>query len=166
MKSPAYRIGAIALTTALQTALINAAHAESTDCFPLCATQNVEDAAPAEPANTQLNEEQRTAACRNPLGGLSDNALVHKAESLNARVKPVKEIVGYIRSPQGLAVKLVNDHIVRIPAWVGYAADPVGSLKSRAMSEAKSRARALVSPDAGCKAEPGFNPDDSDKHSL
>jgi hypothetical protein len=66
---------------------------------------------------------------------------VEKVEALNEKLKPAKEIAGYIRSPQGLAVKLVNDHLFKIPSWVGYAIDPVGAIKDRALSEVKSRAK-------------------------
>jgi hypothetical protein len=81
--------------------------------------------------------------------------MVSQIEDLNDRVKPIKEIVGYVRSPQGLALKLVNDHVVKIPAWVGYAIDPVGSLKSRAMDEVRTRAKDAVGlnkPAAACPA--------------
>jgi hypothetical protein len=56
-------------------------------------------------------------------------------------VKPIKEIVGYVQSPQSLAMKLINDYVVKIPAWIGYIMDPVGSLKSRAMGEVRDFAK-------------------------
>lgn len=106
---------------------------EGGDCFPACPVAAVA-------ARSDLN------AC--------DFALVRQAEEINDRIKPVKDIVGYIRSPQGLAIKLVNDHIISIPGWVGYAIDPVGSLKQRAMTEVRDRARTAIgiSKEQGCRA--------------
>jgi hypothetical protein len=112
-------------------------------CFPMCqgtaAAQAIEIAPP------------KVDAC-----GTASTGLIKQAEQLNDRVKPIKEIVGYVRSPQGLAIKLVNDHVVKIPAWVGYAMDPVGSLKNRAMDEVRTRAKTMVGLDratANCAAE-------------
>ncbi len=88
---------------------------------------------------------------------------VAQAESLNDQIKPVKELIGYVRSPQGLAIKLVNDHVVKIPAWVGYALDPVGSLKNKAMDEVKTRAKSAMGLDRkakiGCSASAIADPD-------
>jgi hypothetical protein len=131
---------AIVTAIAAQVALFStAARAEAADCFPLC-----------EQAAEQVSA-QNTDGTKEGVPLLQcDNKLVKQAESVNARIKPVKEIVGYVRSPQGLAIKLVNDHVVKIPAWVGYAADPVGSLKNRAMNEVKSRVREAVMPASTC----------------
>ena len=66
-----------------------------------------------------------------------------QAEALNERIKPIKEIVGYVRSPQGFAIKMVNDHVMKIPAWVGYVIALLGSLKNKAMDQ-KTSARAVM----------------------
>ena len=120
---------------------------EGGDCFPDC---------PAAIATAQGN----VSACEMPL--------VRQADELNDRIKPIRDLVGYVRSPQGLAIKLVNDHVVSIPGWVGYAIDPVGSLKRRAIEEVKDRARSAVgiSKEHGCRAagiaspEAVFDPSD------
>ena len=91
---------------------------------------------------------------------MQDNAsacemsLVRQADELNDRIKPIRDMVGYVRSPQGLAIKLVNDHVVSIPGWVGYAIDPVGSLKRRALEEVRDRARSAIgiSKEHDCRA--------------
>ena len=106
-------------------------------CFPMCQGAVPGAGAAAVPA-TEV-EPPKTDAC-----GTESPSLIKQAEQLNDRVKPIKEIIGYVRSPQGLAIKLVNDHIVKIPAWVGYAMDPVGSLKNRAMDEVRTRAKAAI----------------------
>ena len=76
------------------------------------------------------------------------------AEDLNDKVKPIKDIVGYVRSPQGLAIKLVNDHIVKIPAWIGYAMDPLGSIKRQAFGKARSLAKDALSDGNACEVAP------------
>ena len=117
----------IAASILMLSTLSLAAHAgaesEGGDCFPLC-PQAVTNADAAEPV---IN--------------VCEFAMVRQADALNDQIKPIKEIVGYVRSPQGLAIKLVNDHVVKIPKWVGYAVDPVGSIKQRAMREVKDHAR-------------------------
>jgi hypothetical protein len=115
-------------------------NANDSACFPMCSS-NI----PAAEA-----EAPKADACNN-----QSSSLIKQAEQLNERVKPIKEIVGYVRSPQGLAIKLVNDHVVKIPAWVGYAMDPVGSLKNRAMDEVRTRAKTMVGLDRAtrCTAE-------------
>ena len=120
---------------------------EGGDCFPDC---------PAAAATVQ----DTVNAC--------ELSLVRQADELNDRIKPIRDMVGYVRSPQGLAIKLVNDHIVSIPGWVGYAIDPVGSLKRRAMEEVRDRARSAIgiSKEHGCHAAditspaPVFDPSD------
>ena len=87
------------------------------------------------------------------------DGVVAQAEALNERIKPIKEIVGYVRSPQGFAIKMVNDHVMKIPAWVGYAIDPLGSLKNKAMDQVKTSARVAMGLDhkgaKNCSAVPG-----------
>ena len=113
---------------------------EGGDCFPDC---------PAAAATVQDN----VNAC--------ELSLVRQADELNDRIKPIRDMVGYVRSPQGLAIKLVNDHVVSIPGWVGYAIDPVGSLKRRAMEEVRDRARSAIgiSKEHGCRAADIASPD-------
>ncbi|MBL8518544.1 MAG: hypothetical protein JNM76_16395 [Betaproteobacteria bacterium] len=127
----------IALAAVLTSLACSHASAADLECFPLCS-----DHAPAA-------ETQAVVDSSEPCG----NSLVDKAESLNNKLKPVKEITGYIRSPQGLAMKLVNDHVVKIPAWVGYAVDPVGSLKNRAMGEVRTRVKEQLLPSRSCPAQ-------------
>lgn len=124
---------ALMLSTASFAAYAGA-ESEGGDCFPQCPALAAEDAA------TQFK--------------VCDIKLVRDVEALNDQVRPIKEIVGYVRSPQGLAIKLVNDHVVKIPKWVGYAVDPVGSIKQRAIREVKDHAREALgmNKDSGCVA--------------
>jgi hypothetical protein len=134
------------------------AQANEGDCFPMC------EAAKPAPIVAEVPAQSAEAA---PCSTTATNdGVVAQIESLNDRVKPIKEIVGYVRSPQGLAMKLVNDHVVKIPAWVGYAIDPVGSLKNRAMDEVRTRAKDAVGlgkkPHACPAADPALIPIDHD----
>lgn len=81
------------------------------------------------------------------------STLADRAEGLSDKVKPIKELAGYVKSPQGLAVKLVNDRVVKIPSWVGYALDPVGLLKNRVVGEARDRVKASLKTDNPACAE-------------
>lgn len=108
------------------------------DCFPACA--------PATPAAVEPAQDVPAAAAT-----ACSESLVTKVEALNDQVKPIREIVGYVRTPQGLAMKLVNDHIVKIPAWVGFALDPVGSIKHRAIDEVRSRAKTAMGINNSCR---------------
>ncbi len=114
---------------------------DASDCFPDCQPVAT-NAAPK-----GLDSPEATNA---PLA--CGSSLVQTAENLNDRIKPVKTLVAYVRSPQGLALKLVNDHVVRIPAWVGYAMDPVGSIKHKALDEARDYAKKAVGPGERCVA--------------
>ncbi len=128
------------MLAAMLTMSVTAAFAETADdCFPVC-TQS----APAAAEPLQANDAPAATA-----SGCSES-LVNKVDALNNQVKPIKEIVGYVRTPQGLAVKLVNDHIVKIPAWVGFALDPVGTIKHKAIDEVRSRARTAMGVNSGC----------------
>ena len=88
---------------------------------------------------------------------------VAQAESLNDQIKPIKALIGYVRSPQGLAIKLVNDHVVKIPDWVGYAMDPLGSIKNKAMDKVTTRAKSALGWDrkasVSCSASAIAEPD-------
>lgn len=115
-------------------------NANDSECFPMCAIVAIVE--PAPPVETQTVDAPSADACNNPNNPTRD--LIKQAEQLNDRIKPIKDIVGYVRSPQGLAIKLVNDHVVKIPPWVGYAIDPIGSLKNRAMDEVRTRAKSAM----------------------
>jgi hypothetical protein len=146
-KSSLVSLATLAIAGALMVTALSA-HAEEGDCFPMCAA--------AKPAVTESKEAAAPAPA--PCGTNTSNGMVGQIEELNDRVKPLKEIVGYVRSPQGLAMKLVNDHVVKIPAWVGYAIDPVGSLKNRAMDEVRTRAKAAVGLGKHENACPAMDP--------
>ncbi len=131
-----------------------AAMAVEPDCFPMC----------AEPAKMEITVENqldaitivwpRDIAAGDAVSTSCESGLVKQAEYLNAKIKPIRELVGYVRSPQGLAIKLVNDHIVKIPAWVGYAMDPIGSIKHRALDEVKTQVKDAMADGKDCALAP------------
>ena len=126
------------------------------DCFPLCAEPKVAAVAEArvESLSTAAPGESTGATDVAAPSTSCDSAFMKAADDLNDKVKPVRDIIGYVRSPQGLAIKLVNDHIVRIPAWIGYALDPLGSIKRQAMGEMRSRIRDAMSDENACAIAP------------
>lgn len=134
-------IAALFIAISASTAAMAQSHPAEGDCFPACPTVETKAEAVATEAPAKTAAENNTPACAKQN---TVQELAQSAEKLNDQIKPVKEIVGYVRSPQGLAIKLVNDHVVKIPAWVGYAVDPVGSLKSKAMDEVRTRAKSAI----------------------
>jgi hypothetical protein len=156
-----------------------AAMASEQDCFPLCAepakaeTKSV--ATEATTAEVKLDPVYITAH-RDVIIDVQaatscDSGLMKTADDINDKVKPIREIVGYVRSPQGLLIKLVNDYVIKIPAWIGYAMDPLGSLKHKAIDEVRTRARDAANEGSACAAESADPvPDSTDavdeKHSI
>lgn len=147
------------LTVTLLGLPLTAMSSES-DCFPLCAKPaNVES--PLEPvAETTVDVKldavyivaHRDVAIGMRTATACNSGFIKSAEALSDKVKPIREIVGYVRSPQGLVIKLVNDHIVKIPVWAGYAMDPIGSIKRKAFNEVKTRAKDAITDGNTCMA--------------
>ncbi len=116
------------------------ASAEEFDCFPACADANKTEI----PETSTAKKMEADCAQATSASPSQTEAVIKQVESVNNQLKPIKEIIGYIRSPQGLAIKLVNDNIVKIPVWVGYAIDPIGSIKHRAMDEVRDYAKTTI----------------------
>ncbi len=135
------------------------ASAADWDCFPMCA-EPAKTEAPVQAAAADVTLDTvsvvatREAAINTDAPTSCGNGFMQQAEDLNNKVKPIKEIIGYVRSPQGLAIKLVNDHIVKIPAWIGYAMDPLGSLKRKAFDEVRARAKEAMKAGNACGVVP------------
>ena len=66
---------------------------------------------------------------------------VEQIESLNDQIRPVRDVIGYVKSPQSLVLKLVNDHVVTIPTWFGFLLDPIGTIRNKVMDEARNQVR-------------------------
>jgi hypothetical protein len=113
------------------------AAAADPECSPQCELLD-SDSASFETITPQDGHVDSVEPAGNPAcTGGAIAAAVEKAEKINDRIKPIRQIVNYVRTPQGLVIKLVNDHILKIPPWIGFAMDPVGTLKHRAIDEAK-----------------------------
>ena len=132
------------------------ATASEWDCFPMCAEPakaDLKDATPTEPTiDPALAAAHRDVALDTSVPTTCNGGLIQSAENLNDQVKPIREIVGYVRSPQGLAIKLVNDYVVKIPAWIGYALDPLGSLKHAAIDKVRTQAKDALADSQDCDA--------------
>lgn len=127
---------------------VGSASADTYDCFPLCKPE------PPAAVPTQAADTKTAASNPNcvPTQGMTMKDAIEQAEALNDQIKPIKEVVGYVQSPQGLAIKLVNDYVVKIPAWIGFVMDPVGTLRNRAIGEARDYAKSELKKSVGADA--------------
>ncbi len=132
--------------------------ASEMDCFPLC-TASVNAQTKAETDVETKFDGLNTLATREADFATAspescESSLMKSAEVMSDKVKPIREIIGYVRSPQSLAIKLVNDHIVKIPAWIGYAMDPLGAIKRQVIGEVRTRAKDAMAGDNACVIVP------------
>ena len=160
-----FRLAPLILMALSMTASMARADRNLDDCFPACPTvaEPVTHGADAPAAVITLPAPVDPANAENSTSCPATPSWVKGAEGVNARIKPVKEWVGYLRSPQGLALKLVNDHVVRIPAWVVFALDPVGTVKHKAIEEVRQRAKDAMLPNRNCEPVPEADKDDWDR---
>lgn len=107
------------------------ARADAYDCFPLCPPPAEE---PARVAN------------------LCEVGAVREAARINDRLKPVKELYGIAVNPTGFAVKMVDQHVVHIPKWVGYAMDPKGAAKAMVLERVRDAAKQQLGLENECRA--------------
>ncbi|HEX4859379.1 MAG TPA: hypothetical protein VFV17_10195 [Usitatibacteraceae bacterium] len=124
------------------------------ECFPVCVeAMSVPTAAPSAASDAPAPEGKTGLPDANPTrcDAIAAKSL-QTVEQVNADLKPVRELAGYIRSPQGLAFKLVNDHLFKIPPWVGFVLDPAGSLKRKALEEVRAQAKHAINAGA-CPAQ-------------
>jgi hypothetical protein len=77
---------------------------------------------------------------------------VRDVARLESDLKPVKEIYGIVTNPTGFALKQVNDHVMHIPKWVGYAMDPQGAVRAKVIDMARSELKRQVGLRDGCAA--------------
>jgi hypothetical protein len=147
--------------------LPHTAMASGEDCFPMC-PERAKVEAKLDPVYVEAHrgiekEPSAPSSC--------ESRLLKTADEINDKVKPIREVIGYVRSPQGLVFKLVNDHVVRIPAWIGYMMDPLGSLRHKAIDEVRGRAREAMVDQTTCGTASADVPQDANeaadaKHSI
>lgn len=110
------------------------AHADSFDCFPLCAQQ-----APAVEAKVNLCEHK----------------VVRDLARIDRQLKPLKNVYDIAVNPTGFAIKQVSEHVVHIPAWVGYAMNPQGAIRAKVMERVRLEAKKQVGLEHSCASEEG-----------
>ena len=84
---------------------------------------------------------------------LCEHKAVREVAKIEKQLRPAKEIVGYVTNPTGFALKMVNDHVVHIPKWVGIAMDPKGYVRGKAVEYVRKEAKKAVGVDKDCAAE-------------
>ena len=115
--------------------IASTAHAQETDCFPTC-------------AQTPTDEPDAGSTA-----GLCRHRAVREALRVERDLAPVKKVVNAVTNPTGFVLEQVSEHVVHIPAWVGYAMDPRGALRSAVMKRVREEARKAVGVEKGCVAE-------------
>ena len=121
---------AIAASLAVLGCTLAHAESETYDCFPGC------NAEPAPEAKLDLCE----------------YGAVREAARLNERLKPAKELYDIVVNPTGFAVRMVDQHVVHIPKWVGIALDPRGAAKGYVIGYVRDAAKRQVGLQRDCKA--------------
>jgi hypothetical protein len=91
---------------------------------------------------------------------LCQHRVVREGLVIERKLKPLRDVVGIVQNPTGFVLKQVDAHIVHIPAWVGYAMDPVGSLRAKAMDRVRKEFRKSAGLEKGCQPREGDTIDD------
>ena len=118
--------------TILSASMLLAAGAARADAMPDLAAEQ-------EPAAERVN--------------LCEHKAVREVAKIDRQLRPAKEFVGYVMNPTGFALKMVNDHVVHIPKWVGIAMDPKGYVRGKAADYVRKQAKKAVGVDKDCEAE-------------
>ena len=113
------------------------ARADAYDCFPTCAA--------AEPSESL---------------DLCEHALVRQAVRIDVETRPIREVVGIATNPTGFVLKQVDQHVVHIPKWVGFAIDPKGALRAEVLKRARHAARKAAGIDNDCREPDASGIDD------
>ena len=116
--------------------------ADSFDCFPMCS----EDAAIA------ASQAMATMQAQKPLN-LCENATVREVAKIDNQLAPAKRIYSIVTNPTGFALQEVSDHVVHIPPWVNYVADPRGALRAKLIEQVRYEAKKQVGLQDECAAE-------------
>jgi len=140
MKTVTRTLAILAFTASSTFAL-----AQEDTCFPACTAAEPPAVAP-------------TPACSS--GGAE---IMRSAEQLQDRIRPARELLSIVRSPQGFVIQQISERVVHIPAWVGYAMDPLGSLKGKLIDKARTETKRAIGLDrSACtpeSPEPEHEPD-------
>ncbi len=121
------------LGSTLLVAMDPYAHADGSDCFPMCPEPAVE--APGKAAD------------------LCSHGVVREVARIDRELAPVKKVVGAVTHPTGFALEQVDRHIVHIPPWVGYGLNPRGAIRAKVMERVRHEAKKAAGVDKGCVEE-------------
>jgi hypothetical protein len=92
---------------------------------------------------------------------LCEHKAVREVAKVEKKLKPVKDIANAIANPTGFALRMVNDHVVHIPKWVGIAMDPEGYVRGKVIERVRHEAKKAVGVHKGCADEIGGEPVES-----
>lgn len=109
-----------------------AARADAYDAFPL------ENPAPA---------------AESAAPSLCEHRAVREIAKIDRDLQPVKDLVGIATNPTGFAIRMVDEHVVHIPAWVGIAMDPRGYVKAKVVDRVRHEAKKAVGVERDCADE-------------
>jgi hypothetical protein len=123
-----------ALVAPVLTLTALCAKADAYDCFPLCP------------------EAAQTAAVQAPLN-LCDHAAVREVAKLDNDLAPVKRIYSIAMNPTGFALEQVSEHVVHIPPWVGYVANPQGAIRAKVMDTVRKQVKKQVGLQDSCATQ-------------
>jgi len=117
------------------------ARADGFDCFPMCA----EDAAVAASRAMAVQAPQPINLC--------ENSTVREVAKIDNSLAPVKRLYSIATNPTGFAIQQVSDHIVHIPPWVNYVADPRGTIRAKLIEKVREQAKKQVGLQNSCVDE-------------
>jgi hypothetical protein len=107
--------------------------------LPVAAQESFEPAAEAQPAK--------------PLN-LCDYGAVREVAKVDRELKPVKDVVGIVTNPEGFVLHEVDQYVVHIPAWVGYALNPKGAVRAKLIDMARTEVKKSVGLESECRTAP------------
>jgi len=79
---------------------------------------------------------------------------VREIGKIDRQLQPVKEIAGIVTNPEGFVIHEVDQHIVHVPAWVGYAMNPRGAIRAKVIDVVRAEMKKNVGLKDEC-AGPG-----------
>jgi hypothetical protein len=123
------------LAAAIVLATLPVAAADSTECSGSCDSRET-----APPATTAID--------------LCKYGAVREVARIDHDLQPVKDVVGIVTNPTGFVIREVDQHVVHIPVWVGYALDPKGAIRAKAMDFVRREAKKSVGLQSECRSAP------------
>jgi hypothetical protein len=79
---------------------------------------------------------------------------VREVAKVDRELKPVKEVVGIVTNPEGFVLHEVDQYVVHIPPWVGYALNPKGAIRAKLVDMARTEMKKSVGLGNECANAP------------